>query len=78
MVKVAGGANVQADTSDRFAIGKRNMVTLRKLFWKNGILIDAQDVGGAKARTMYLEVGSGHIWISTAGKQRELRARRAA
>jgi chemotaxis protein CheD len=75
---VAGGANVQETGNDRFAIGKRNLVVLKKLFWKNGILIDAQEVGGASARTMYLEIGSGRTWITTAGKEKELSARRAA
>ena len=77
-VQVAGGANVQDTGNDRFAIGKRNLIVLKKLFWKNGILIDAQEVGGASARTMYLEIGSGRTWITTAGKETELSARRAA
>ncbi len=72
VVKVAGGANVQDSSSDRFAIGKRNIVTLKKLFWKNGILIDAQDVGGSKARTMYLEIGSGRTWVSTGREETQL------
>ena len=71
-VKVAGGANVHNDGSDHFNIGKRNYIVLRKLFWKNGILITAEEVGGAIARTMYLEIGSGRVWISTAGQEREL------
>ena len=35
VVKVAGGANLNSGRSDRFAIGKRNRVVLRKLFWKS-------------------------------------------
>jgi len=45
-VKVAGGASTQQAAEDRFAIGKRNHVTLRKMFWQNGILVDGEDVGG--------------------------------
>ena len=37
VVKVAGGANVQGNGNDRFAIGKRNFIVLKKIFWKNGI-----------------------------------------
>lgn len=72
VVKVAGGANVQAGGTDRFAIGKRNMIMLRKLLWKNGVLIESEEVGGSIARTMHLEVGSGRVWIESDGTKREL------
>jgi len=72
VVKVAGGANVHNVGNDRFKIGKRNYITLKKLFWKNNILINAEDVGGTAARTMYLEVGTGRVWLSTAGVEKEL------
>ena len=64
IVKVAGGAST---THDHFSIGKRNWVTLRKVLWRSGILIDGQDVGGAKARTMSLAVDSGEVTLSTGG-----------
>ncbi len=72
IVKVAGGANIQNIRNDNFAIGKRNYTVLKKMLWKNGILIDGEDVGGCIARTMYLEVGSGHVWLTTAGTIKEL------
>ncbi len=74
VVKVAGGANVQVHKSDddRFAIGKRNYVALKKLFWQNGILIDGEDIGGTIARTMCMEIGSGRVWLTTAGVQKDM------
>lgn len=72
IVKVAGGANVHTGGEDRFAIGRRNYILLKKMFWKNGILIDAEDTGGAAPRTMYLQIGSGRVWLSTAGVEKEL------
>lgn len=72
VVKVAGGANVQNSDSDRFAIGKRNYIMLKKVFWKNGVLIDSEDVGGHTARTMYIEIGTGRVWLSNAGKEWDL------
>ena len=72
VVTVAGGSNVNGGDNDRFAIGKRNYLMLRKLFWKNGILIKAEDVGGTAPRTVYLEIGTGRTWLSTAGLEREL------
>jgi chemotaxis protein CheD len=75
-VMVAGGASVNRSETDRFAIGKRNFVVLKKLLWKNGILIAAEDVGGEKARTMRLEIGSGRVTLSTGAEVTELRPTR--
>ncbi len=72
VVKVAGGANVNSVQNDRFKIGKRNYVVLRRLLWKNSVLIEAEDTGGSIARTMYLDVGTGRVWVSTGGRQKEL------
>jgi chemotaxis protein CheD len=71
-VKVAGGGSINCDGTDRFAIGKRNCVMLKKLLWQNGVLITAEDTGGTFARTMYLEIGTGRTWLSTGGQQKEL------
>jgi chemotaxis protein CheD len=70
-VVIAGGAQVFAQ-EDTFAIGKRNIVIARKLFWKNNILIAAENVGGTIPRTFYLEIGSGHTWFSSRGETTEL------
>ena len=69
VVKAAGGAST---VNDHFAIGKRNCVTLRKVLWRCGILIDAQDIGGSEARTMSLEIATGKVWLSHRGQRREL------
>ncbi len=71
-VRVTGGASIGGNGQDRFNIGKRNYIVLKKLFWKNGILIDAEDVGGSIPRTVSLEIGTGRVWISTAGQKRLL------
>jgi chemotaxis protein CheD len=71
VVKVAGGANV-AQGEDFFAIGQRNITMLRKLFWKNGILVKGEDVGGHIARTLYLEVGTGRTWLHSSGREWEI------
>lgn len=68
-VSVAGGSfSGQADAPDTFQIGKRNMLTLRKLLWKNGVLIHADDTGGAQqSRTMSIQVSSGLVLLRTNG-----------
>ena len=53
-------------------IGKRNYVTLRKIFWKNGILIDAEDVGGSISRTLRLEVSNGRVTVKNRNGEVEL------
>ncbi len=71
VVKVAGGAQL-LDDNGTFNIGKRNYVMLRKLFWKNGILIEAEDVGGSISRTVRLAVGSGTVTLRTRNGEVEL------
>jgi len=73
VVKVAGGASAhEREEDDRFQIGRNNMLMLRKLLWKNGVLIKAQDVGGHLSRTMSLEVGSGEVKLKVDGKHSPL------
>ena len=44
------------------------MLALRKLLWKNGVLVHAQDVGGHQiSRTMWLEVADGAVTLKIAG-----------
>lgn len=76
-VIVAGGAQVNSGDSDRFAIGKRNFVVFKKLLWKNGILIAAQDVGGDRARTMRLDIASGRVMLSSGSERWELEPEQA-
>lgn len=71
VAKVAGAAS-QVDRHSLFRIGERNYVVLRKVLWKNGILIAAEDVGGAASRTVYLDVGTGRTQIRSEGIVREL------
>ena len=71
IAKVAGAAKL-LDERGAFRIGERNYTVLRKLLWKNDILIAAEDVGGSIARTMYLHMDTGCTTIKVAGQEREL------
>jgi len=74
VVRVAGGAQVM-DREGVFNIGKRNYLALRKIFWKAGVLLQAEDVGGTASRTVRLEVGSGRFWLRGPGSpEQELAA----
>lgn len=73
-VKVAGGAHAGAnEEDDRFQIGKRNMIALRKLLWKNGVMVHAHDTGGVQtSRTMWVEVTSGEVTLKINGAESKL------
>lgn len=70
-VAIAGGAEI-LEKCDFFNIGNRNVTIARKMFWKNGIIITAEQTGGTIPRTLYLEVGSGKTWIVTNGQRTDL------
>lgn len=67
IVKVAGGSQV-LDASGVFNIGKRNYAALRKIFWRNNVLIDAEDIGGTVNRTMRLNIGTGDLQLKISGE----------
>lgn len=70
VAKVAGGAATgPGGLEDRFQIGRRNFVRLRELFWKNGVMIAAHDVGGRLSRTMSLSVATGEVVLKSDGRQ---------
>lgn len=71
VAKVAGAAKL-LDDSNTFRIGDRNRIVLRKVLWKNSILISAEDIGGNIARTMTLHIDSGQVFIRAGGKSYEL------
>ena len=71
IARVAGGASPLNDNG-MFKIGERNYTVLRKVLWKNEILIASEEVGGTIARTMILNIGNGKTFLRTGGKEREL------
>ena len=71
IAKIAGAAKVLGG-KELFKIGKRNYTVLRKILWKNNILIDAEDTGGTALRTLYLYMDTGRTFIKSQGRVREL------
>ncbi len=67
-VVVVGGAQV-LDQKGFFNIGKRNYMAVRKIFWKNKVLIDYEDVGGNVNRTIKLDINNGDMWIKVSGQE---------
>lgn len=71
IAKVAGGAQL-LDHKRLFRIGERNYTVLRKVLWKNNILIASEEVGGAKSRTLSLYMNTGKTTIKNKGQEVEL------
>ena len=72
MVVKAVGCSQPADKNELFKIGERNYTILRKLLWKNGILLEAEDIGGTISRTVFFEISSGRTVIASTGNERLL------
>jgi len=71
VVKVAGGSKLY-DDNGTFDIGKRNYVILRKMLWRVGVMIAAEEVGGSISRTARLWVGTGRTTLRTGADEYEL------
>lgn len=74
IVKVAGGSHTgSTEEDDKYQIGKRNLLALRRLLWKNGVMLHAQETGGVQlSRTMWLDVGTGEVTLKVNGAECKL------
>jgi chemotaxis protein CheD len=69
-VRAAGGAHIMDETGV-FNIGQRNCVALRKILWKAGVMLTADDTGGTVARTMRIEIATGRVLLRSPGDSAE-------
>jgi len=67
VVMAAGGAQM-LDSNGTFNIGKRNHLAMRKIFWKAGVMVHKEEVGGSSSRTVRIDVASGRVQLRTAGE----------
>jgi chemotaxis protein CheD len=72
LVAKAAGAAAPLDEKGLFRIGERNHAVMRKILWKNEILLAAEAVGGTAPRTMYLRICDGKLTIRSKGTETEL------
>jgi len=66
-VRAAGGAQI-LDAAGLFNIGKRNILELRKILWRNGVVLGPSSVGGTVNRTVTMNVATGEILLKTSGQ----------
>jgi chemotaxis protein CheD len=72
LVAVAGGASFGREQDLGSSIGPRNVAMLRKVLWKNGVLLRKHELGGSEPRNMSIDVRSGEVTLGFAGETRVL------
>ncbi len=70
-IKIAGGAEMNTGPKG-FNIGKRNYLAIRKILWKNGMFIDAEDIGGFSPRNIYMNIADGSVTVRSDGIEKSL------
>lgn len=70
-IKICGGAAMDIGPKG-FDIGKRNYLAIRKVLWRNGMFIDAEDVGGSSPRNMYLNIENGAVTVRSENLEKTL------
>ena len=69
--KIAGASSFH-DSSRTFRIGAKNETAVRKILWKNGVLISGEDVGGSVPRNMTLDIANGRTTVIIARRSSAL------
>lgn len=65
VVRLAGGAEIAPTGGAPQSIGRRNVLTARKLLWSNGVFVDKEVTGGVSPRSVYLSATNGRLDVKT-------------
>ncbi len=68
----AAGCGSPMGKNEMFKIGERNYTVLKKLLWKNGVLLKAEEVGDSISRTVNFDISTGRVTIKTGQEKRLL------
>lgn len=66
VVMAVGGAQM-LDPSGIFNVGQRNHQAMRKIFWRVGVIVHKEEIGGTSSRTVRIDVASGRVHLRTSG-----------
>jgi chemotaxis protein CheD len=67
-VRLIGGADMGGlNSGSDGAVGKRNLLAVRKVLWRNGIFIERELVGGHEARSVAMAIREGRIHVTSGG-----------
>ena len=72
MIVKAMGCGSPLGKEKMFKIGERNFTVLKKLLWKNNVMLGAKEIGGTASRTVFFDLSTGRTVISGKGQEREL------
>lgn len=61
----AAGCSRPLGENEMFKIGERNYAVLKKILWKNNVLLEQEDIGGTANRTVQFDVTSGQMSVTT-------------
>jgi len=64
--KLVGGASTGSGGFST-GIGERNVMAAKRLLWRIRVPVDAEETGGALARTVRMEVPSGRLLVHSPG-----------
>jgi chemotaxis protein CheD len=70
-VHLAGGATV-LDPNGRFDIGRRNILAVKRRLWELGLMVEDEDTGGERSRTLKLSLKDGKVTVRDILGEREL------
>lgn len=71
IVTAAGGAEM-LEAGSALKIGSRNWTILRKLLWKNNIVLAGSDIGGQESRNLMLDLTDGRVTVTKAGNSQTI------
>ena len=72
LIVKAAGCGSPLGQNEMFKIGERNYTVLKKMLWKNGVLMKAEEIGGSISRTVNFDISTGRVTIKSGRQEREL------
>ncbi len=64
VIKATGCSRPEGD-NEMFKIGEKNYAVLKKILWKNNILLETEDVGGGANRTVQFNISTGEMTVTS-------------
>jgi chemotaxis protein CheD len=71
-IRLVGGAEIgghkAAGAEGVFNVGRRNVIAARGILWRNGVLVEGEDIGGTVPRTLTMSAVDGRVTVKTDGR----------
>ncbi len=64
VIKATGCSRPEGD-NEMFKIGEKNYAVLKKILWKNNLLLETEDVGGGANRTVQFNISTGEMTVTS-------------